>query len=259
MIEQFFRPDSEEQALELKSQYQEKAVWFAGGSKINSTPNGINKPIAISLENLDLEWADWDNKTLRIGAMTRLEVLREMDSIPPALKDALGFVYSRHLRNQATIGGEIAAHQEESVLLPVLLALDTVLLFADGITLSLEEYLAAPSERLLTEIIIIDPFRACTTRRVCNSQSGLTVLTAAVAVTETGEWRIALDGVAEKAFRLRDVEARKPEEQALEKAVGAAIFPRADIRGSVEYKRYIAGVVVADLYADCQNQGETIQ
>lgn len=37
MIEQFFRPDSVEQALELKRRYQDEAVWFAGGSKLNAT------------------------------------------------------------------------------------------------------------------------------------------------------------------------------------------------------------------------------
>lgn len=30
MIEQFFRPDSVEQALELKRRYKDEAVWFAG-------------------------------------------------------------------------------------------------------------------------------------------------------------------------------------------------------------------------------------
>ena len=35
-----------------------------------------------------------------------------------------------------------------------------------------------------------------------------------------------------------------------------AIFPQEDLRGSVAYKRYITGVLVADLYADCQQAGE---
>lgn len=55
--------------------------------------------------------------------MSRLQPLRDARFIPAALREALGFVYSRHVRNQSTIGGEIAARQEESVLLPVLLAL----------------------------------------------------------------------------------------------------------------------------------------
>ena len=173
MIEQFFRPDSVEQALELKRRYQDEAVWFAGGSKLNAT--------------------------LRSGAMSRLQPLRDARFIPAALREALGFVYSRHVRNQSTIGGEIAARQEESVLLPVLLALDAELVFGNGETLSIEEYLACPCDRLLTEIIIKDPYRTCATRKISRSQAGLTVVTAAVAMTDHDGMRIALDGVASKA------------------------------------------------------------
>ncbi|MEN0613740.1 molybdopterin-dependent oxidoreductase FAD-binding subunit [Klebsiella indica] len=258
MIEQFFKPDSVEQALELKSRYQDDAVWFAGGSKINATPTQPDKQIAISLQNLELEWVDWDNGSLRIGAMTRLQTLRDTHYIPDALHDALGFVYSRHLRNQSTLGGEIAARQEESVLLPVLLALDAHLIFADGKSLSLENYLTQPGSPLITEIVINNPFCACATRRISRSQAGLTVVTAAVAIPEQDEIRIALDGVADRPVRLRDVESQRLEGRALEQAVAAAIFPQQDLRGSVAYKRYIAGVVVADLYTDCQQTGEKV-
>ena len=172
------------------------------------------------------------------------------------LREALGFVYSRHVRNQSTIGGEIAARQEESVLLPVLLALDAELVFGNGETLSIEDYLACPCDRLLTEIIIKDPYRTCATRKISRSQAGLTVVTAAVAMTDHDGMRIALDGVASKALRLHDVEKQNLEGNALEQAVANAIFPQEDLRGSVAYKRYITGVLVADLYADCQQAGE---
>lgn len=258
MIEQFFRPDSVEQALELKRRYQGEAVWFAGGSKLNATPTRTQKRIAISLHDLELSWVDWDNGTLRIGAMTSLQMLRDTHFISSALHDALGFVYSRHLRNQSTLGGEIAARQEESVLLPVLLALDALLLFGDGEMQSLEDYLANPEDRLITEIVIKDPYRRCATRKISRSQAGLTVVTAAVALTEHEGMRIALDGVTPRTQRLRDVEAQNLDDEVLERAVAAAIFPQPDLRGSVAYKRYITGVVVADLYADCQQMGEEI-
>lgn len=164
------------------------------------------KTIAISLQDLELDWVDWDNGALRIGAMSRLQPLRDARFIPAALREALGFVYSRHVRNQSTIGGEIAARQEESVLLPVLLALDAELVFGNGETLSIEDYLACPCDRLLTEIIIKDPYRTCATRKISRSQAGLTVVTAAVAMTDHDGMRIALDGVASKALRLHDVE-----------------------------------------------------
>ncbi len=82
------------------------------------------------MQDLELDWIDWDNGALRIGAMSRLQPLRDARFIPAALREALGFVYSRHVRNQSTIGGEIATRQEESVLLPVLLALDAELVLA---------------------------------------------------------------------------------------------------------------------------------
>ena len=103
MIEQFFRPDSVEQALELKRRYQDEAVWFAGGSKLNATPTRTDKKIAISLQDLELDWVDWDNGALRIGAMSRLQPLRDARFIPAALREALGlfthamFVISRPL------------------------------------------------------------------------------------------------------------------------------------------------------------------
>ncbi|MEO3990543.1 molybdopterin-dependent oxidoreductase FAD-binding subunit [Pseudocitrobacter cyperus] len=258
MIEQFFKPDSVEQALELKRRYQNDAVWFSGGSKLNATPTQTDKRIAISLQDLELEWTDWDNGALRIGATTRLQLLRDTPYLPAALHDALGFIYSRHLRNQATLGGEIAAQQEESVLLPVLLALDSVLVFGDGTTLSLEEYLACPGDRLITEIVIKDPYRACATRKISRSAAGLTVMTAAVALTDKQGIRIAMDGVAARAMRLHDVETQGLEGKALENAVAGSISPQEDLRGSIAYKRYIAGIVVADLYADCQQRGEDI-
>ncbi|WEF29080.1 molybdopterin-dependent oxidoreductase FAD-binding subunit [Klebsiella aerogenes] len=258
MIEQFFKPDSMAQALELKRHYQEEAVWFAGGSKLNATPTRTDKKIAISLHSLELTWVDWDNGTLRIGAMTSLQRLRDTPFIPTALHDALGFIYSRHLRNQSTLGGEIAARQEESVLLPVLLALDTLLLFGDGETLSLEDYLANPEGRLITEIVIKDPYRSCATRKISRSQAGLTIVTAAVAIDSHNNVRIALDGVTPHTQRLHAVEAQRLEGDALEHAIATAISPKEDLRGSIPYKRYITSVVVADLYADCQQMGEKI-
>jgi putative selenate reductase FAD-binding subunit len=123
-------------------------------------------------------------------------------------------------------------------------------------TLSIEDYLACPCDRLLTEIIIKDPYRTCATRKISRSQAGLTVVTAAVAITDHDGMRIALDGVASKALRLHDVETQNLEGNALEQAVANAIFPQEDLRGSVAYKRYITGVLVADLYADCQQAGE---
>ncbi|MBM0911797.1 FAD binding domain-containing protein, partial [Escherichia coli] len=110
-----------------------------------------------------------------------------------------------HVRNTSTIGGEIAARQEESALLSVLLALDAELVFGNVETLSIEDYLFCPCDRLLTVIILKDPYRTCATRTISRSQAGLMVVTTAVAITDPDGMRIPLEGVASKPLRLLDV------------------------------------------------------
>lgn len=256
MIEQFFRPESVKQALELKRQYADEAVYIGGGSKLNAGPARTSKRVGISLTHLGLCGVTWVDGQLRIGAATTLQTLIDAPLVPQALRDALGFVYSRHVRNQATLGGEIAARQQESVVLPVLLALDARVVIAGDAAIDIEDYLNAPQRELLLEVILPDPYRRCATRKIARSAAGLAVLTAAVSLSGDQGMRVALDGVAQGPVRLRDVESGNLENAALENAVAAAISPHDDIRGSAAYKRYIAGVVVADLLADCRQMQE---
>ena len=81
-------------------------------------------------------------------------------------------------------------------------------------------------------------------------------MTAAVAMTDHDGMRIALDGVASKALRLHDVENKIWKAMHLNRLSPTPFSPQEDLRGSVAYKRYITGVLVADLYADCQQAGE---
>ena len=73
-----------------------------------------------------------------------------------------------------------------------------------------------------------------------------------MAIAADGKQRIAIEGVVPVATRLSAVEQKGLSGEALQAAVSEAVAPVADLRGSVSYKRYIAGVVVADLVADCQ-------
>ncbi len=187
--------------------------------------------------------------------MSRLQPLRDARFIPAALREALGFVtHAMFVISRPLVVKSPPARKSGAT--SVLLALDAELVFGNGETLSIEDYLACPCDRLLTEIIIKNPYRTCATRKISRSQAGLTVVTAAVAMTDHDGMRIALDGVASKALRLHDVEKQNLEGNALEQAVANAIFRRKNMRGSVAYKRYITGVLVADLYADCQQAGE---
>jgi putative selenate reductase FAD-binding subunit len=83
----------------------------------------------------------------------------------------------------------------------------------------------------------------------------LPVVTAAVSRDAQAKIRIALSGVVAPG-RLRDAENSGLCGPALEQAVAQMISPPDDICGSRAYKRYITGVVVADLLAACQASGE---
>ena len=81
-------------------------------------------------------------------------------------------------------------------------------------------------------------------------------MTAAVAMTDHDGMRIALDGVASKALRLHDVENKIWKAMHLNR-LSPTPFSRRKICGAAwPIKRYITGVLVADLYADCQQAGE---
>ena len=120
MIEQFFRPEQLGQALELKARFGNDAVYMGGGSKLNAAPTRTDKKVAISLDKLGLGQIEQQHGQLHIGATVTLQALKDDPRTPAALCEALGFVYSRHLRNQATLGGELACQQQDSPLLPVL-------------------------------------------------------------------------------------------------------------------------------------------
>jgi putative selenate reductase FAD-binding subunit len=255
MIEQFFRPDSLGQAIELKAQYGIEAVYMGGGSKLNATPTRTTRRIAISLDNLGLTAIERKQGQLHIGSMVTLQTLKDHPDTPAALKEALGFVYSRNVRNQSTLGGEVAASGHEGVLLPVLLVLEADVLLENDQREPLERYLAGPREALVLGLALPDTRLRCATRRIARNADGLTVLAAAVALDPLGAQRIALSCVT-PAARLHEVEPLNLEAAPLEAAVARAIEPVADLCGSVEYKRYIAGVVVADLLVDCQQQEE---
>ncbi|WP_064604998.1 molybdopterin-dependent oxidoreductase FAD-binding subunit [Photobacterium sp. J15] len=262
MIEHYLKPDSTAEALDLMRQHAGVATWFAGGSKVNAAPTKTEKTVAISLDNLAFDKIEKHGDALHIGAMCRLQTLIDHELVPVALKQSSAFVYSRHVRNQATLGGEIAARQEEALLVPSLMALKAKVVLADGRECDIEDYIEAEQRDLIAKVIIPDVNLACIGYNIARSAAGLAIVTAAVSIAKDGSKVIALDGVSPlhndsaRPVRLRDVECQDLKGELLEQAVAEAIHPVADLRGSVEYKRYIAGVVVTDLLAECQHMAE---
>lgn len=253
MIKDFYRPESLSQALSLKQQFGADAVWFGGGSKLNATPTRTDKERVISLEKLGLNQVSATERGLEFGASVTIQQVIDSDAAPAALKAACQNIYSRHQRNQATLGGEIAANLTAAQVLPALIALGAQVELAEKGVISVEDYVLNEKNDLIVAVILPNASRVCSVRKIARSAGGSTVLSAAVSL-EAGNYVVAVSGLSPRVQRLRDVEAQiaNLSDAELEKAVGACVFPQADYCGSVEYKRYIAGVVVADLVADCK-------
>lgn len=254
MIEHFLQPDNPGEALDLMKQHADSATWFAGGSKLNAKPTLTTKTVAISLGKLKLDTIELNGEALQIGATSSIQSLIDSDLTPAALKSAAAFIYSKNIRNQATIAGEIAAAQEESLLIPTLIALKAQVVTADQGEISVEDYVKAASSALILQVVIPNVNLVCANQNMTRSAAGLSIVNAAVSVAADGSKVIAIDGVnsTNAAVRLSSIESQDLADEALEQAVSQAVSPVADIRGSVEYKKYISGVVVADLLAECQ-------
>ena len=264
MIEHYLQPNSTAQALQLAKEHAGVSTWFSGGSKLNAAPTKTNKTVAISLGKLALDKIEMHDGALHIGATCHIQTLIDHELTPVALKQAAGFIYSRHVRNQATLGGEIAAKQPEALLVPALFALRARVILADDTELNVEEYINADERDLIVKIIIPNPQITCIGYNLTRSAAGLSVITAAISIDDNGNKIIALDGVSTKyngystPVRLRDLELQDLKGELLEQAVSDAIHPVEDLCGGVAYKRYVAGVIVTDLLAECQQLAKDI-
>ena len=292
MIREFYRPRNVEEALALRKQ---GGVFLAGGTQINRNTGGISAGLAsgitgteaeggiypglpdpgpemeaIYLEPLGLKGVEPAGPAgptgtaslaggFLIGALTTLQELADDSRLPRALRQAAGFIPSRSVRNMATLGGNIAAAQPDSYLIPVLLALDARLHTAGGRgipVMTLEEYLARPGEELIIQAEIPPAAGVCLAVKESRSHVAPPYVSAGVRILLEGgkvtQARLALGCgcLGPMAARLREVESwlegqPLPELEELESRIRRLISPPGDIWGSREYKIRVNAALTA--------------
>jgi putative selenate reductase FAD-binding subunit len=232
------------------------AAFLGGGTRLNS-PAAWALETLISLELLGLERITQEGSSLRIGAAVTFQRIVDDQRLPGGLRCAAALTASRTLRNMQTLGGEVALCRADSAVIPVLAALGARVITArlrGGA--GMEAWLAAPSEDLILEILIKNAGLSCSVRAVSRGSHGarsLVVAVSALSAKPTLESVFIAAGDCVGPFvRLRAVEKALqgktlPPKERIEERVKNAWEPRADIHASAEYKRYIAGVAVADL------------
>jgi CO/xanthine dehydrogenase FAD-binding subunit len=229
----YHRPATVEEAVGLLA-LPNTAV-LAGGTRVNATPFG-NPVVAVDLQQLGLSGiGQTEPGALRIGAATTLQALANSALVPEVLRTLARREAPSTLRTIATVGGTIAAGGWESELLTGLLACDaTVELRNQSGTRSVPlADLLADCDLLLATLItsvslhVDGTFAAEHTGRT----PGDTGIVSAVARrSPAGSLTVAASGVAATPVIVTDP---------------STLTPPSDFRGSTEYRRHVAGVLIA--------------
>ena len=271
MIKEYHVPATVEEAVALKGRLGDSAVFLAGGTEVNSASFSCAPEQVISLERLALTDVLVTETELSIGASCTVQQLIDSADIPECVKAAGRHIVNRNIRNVATIGGQLGSNKSCGNLLPILVALEGVAdLAGPGSTDSIPvlDYLARERTELVTRVRIPTGvrLRLAAVERYSRTANDLSILTAAVSLAGEGEIverpRIAVGGVAQHVIRLEAVEKALhgkplPSREAIERLVASHVSPVADIRGGVEFKKHLAGVLVAKAFLGArQREGE---
>jgi probable selenate reductase FAD-binding subunit len=274
MAREVFFPESIDEAVRTLGEHPE-ALFLAGGTEVNAWERRrvAARPL-ISLGRIGLQGIERDGAGIRVGALTTLQALAsapvEGAAALALLAEAARHVTNRHVRNVATIGGNIGAQKSCSDLLPALLVLEGRLRLAgaDPAEIPVGEYGTLPAPRpLILDVFLPTPalaFRGAL-RRFSRSANDLALVKVAAACRlvegRLRDVRLAAGGVGAHPRRLPEVEALLEGAEAAALRAGglaaAAAAARAaaatidDHRGGAAFKRTILGVLVERALAAC--------
>jgi aerobic carbon-monoxide dehydrogenase medium subunit len=268
----YHAPTSVDDALALLTSHGDDAKLLAGGhSLIPILKLRFARPgHLIDLRRIPgLAGIRADGDAVVVGALTTHRAVEHSSLLQervPMLAEAAAHIGDPVVRNAGTVGGSLA-HADPGADLPaVVLALGAELrtasprggraIAADDFFIGLLASALAPDE-LLTEIRIPAPAvrSGGAYEKHRHPASGFALVGVAAAVTlgadgAVASARVAFTGVGEFATRSpaaeRALVGAAPDASSIDRAAAAgaaAVEPRADLQGGVEYKRHLAQVV----------------
>ena len=258
MIQQFFKPQTMAEAVALKDKHKDEAVFMAGGTDVNCRDTAGAVSMVIGIEQLKLNKISKSEEALSIGAGVTIQELIDSPKIPDQLTIAAAHFVNRNIRNIATIGGNIASNHTTSNLIPILIALDAELKLAGSEpSVSVYDYVSREMGRLIERITISSdnlkkPYGL---RRFSHTANDISIITTAVSFNiqqdKLSNVIIAVGGVSKHAVRLTELEKKLegnqlPARPEIEDTVKKTVSPLKDIRGGIQFKKYLAGVLVSD-------------
>ena len=173
---------------------KKKYAILSGGTEINRKDSPVKGKNFVSISKLDLKTIevvdgseyDMAKKCIRIGTLCTFTQLLESADVPEDLKVALRFCKSFQKRNQATIGGNIAASRDDSYLIPTLAAMNAHLVISGEKNCEyILDYISGKhSDRLIEYILLPSCRRRVVSYRVANTESSHATLTMAFGLCE---------------------------------------------------------------------------
>ncbi len=250
----FLKPETAEQAVRLGR--KPGSVFLGGGARLGG--RGGPDQTLISLEKLGLSFIRPEDSGLSLGATADFQSILDDDRVPPCLRSAAGLTASRTLRNMMTVGGEIALHPACSPVVAVLFCLGARIRLAGKRGLAGMDDLpkGAAGDLILSVLVPADGLgRPCgvrVLRRTSHAPSSLVAAASARDAASLSGLRIVIGDSAGGMGRLAEAERALegmalPAKKDIEEAVSGRFSPAADVHASAEYKRYMAGVMIADI------------
>jgi putative selenate reductase FAD-binding subunit len=267
MIQDFLKPQTVAEALEMKEKFKDEAVFLAGGTDVNCTNSRYEIEKVIGIEQLELNKISKAQSQLSIGAGVTIQELIDSPKIPDQLKIAAGHFVNRNIRNMATIAGNIASNNSSSNLIPILVALDAELKIGGSATpVPVYDYVTQKMTRLIVAILISSENLAkkYDLRKFSRAANDISIITAAVTFNiqnkKLSNVRVAVGGVGNHVVRLTELEKKLESNKLLaaaeiEETVKNIVAPLKDIRGGLQFKKYMAGVLVSDCIQSAHDRG----
>ena len=265
----YFDPSRVDDAVSILGELGNRVMILAGGTDLlnQMKRRQVNPEFLLSLLNMkELEYIR-HNEGLKIGAMTSITAIKESEAVRKrylSLFDAAEWFGTPHIRNMATVGGNICRSSPSSDMVVPLIALDAILRLVGpkGVrTIPIEDFATGSGANaldceILTEIIIPnrkERFGAAFVK-LKRSSADLAKVSCAVSIMmkndKCEDIRIVLGAVADKIFRAKAAEevvrGEKVTDAIIEEAgkrASQGAQPITDVRSTAEYRMQMIGVL----------------
>ncbi len=220
-------PETIDEAIRLKR--EECGVYLAGGTALLSmTERASEDAVLVDISSLVEHTIEEKDGAFVIGAATVFSDIAKSEILPDMLRASALLCASLPLRNQATIGGNVALSRYDSYLIPALYALGALVMYKDEKgehESEIDKFVLSENDNALILSFAIPKGVDGTVKRFGRTSHSHSVIIAAVSGNRYGF------GISGSGFAFGERDAWKD------------IEIRDDLTGSAAYKRYLASVI----------------